>query len=121
MQESANALTIHSLADLFLEHCSDKSTLEEIYRVADDARLWSNGHALFQRIRQKTLKAEKSRNHLAICQYLFEESCAKTLYNLSGETAPFDQDCSEYVLKNARSLAQHFGLQDVDIDHRVWA
>ena len=121
MRESAHALTIYSLADLFLEHCSDKSTLEEIYRVADNPRLWPNGHELFQRIRRKTLSADQSRNHPARWQYLFEESCAKTLYNLSGGSAPFDADVSEYVVENARLLAKHLGLRDVDIDNRVWA
>ena len=42
----------------------------------------SNAHALFDRIRQKTLVAERAGESDLAAQYLFEEICAKTLYNL---------------------------------------
>lgn len=118
MSNDADDSAISSLTQLFLEYCSDKDTLKEIARMADDPRLWPEGHKLFQRIRQKTLKEEKSGDRRAICQYLFEEACAKTLYNLSGEPAPFDADSREWVIPNAKSLARHFGMQDVDIENR---
>ena len=119
MSNSADDVAISSLVELFLDHCSDKDTLKEIALMADDPHLWPEGHKLFQRIRQKTLNEEKIGNRQAISQYLFEESCAKTLYNLSGEPAPFDADSSEWVIQNAKSLARHFGLQDADIENRV--
>ena len=49
-------------------------------------------HALFRSIRTKTLEAERTKDAVLTAQYLFEEICAKTLYNMSISSAPFDPD-----------------------------
>jgi hypothetical protein len=56
-------------------------------RAAADHRLWTRGHDLLDRIRNETLHAERKPDQLRSAQYLFEEVCAKTLYNLSWVTS----------------------------------
>jgi hypothetical protein len=46
---------------------------------------------------------------------LFEESCAKTLYNLSGESAPFDADSPYWIVPSAFALARRVGIDDSEI------
>jgi hypothetical protein len=76
---------------------------------------WKQAHRLFDRIRAKTLKAERAGDRTLICQYLFEEICAKTLYNLSGESAPYDADSPYWVVPNAVALARTKGVPDAEV------
>src|ERR1700741_3604354 len=99
-------VAIQGLAAVFKPHCREYSTLDELAEVAADRSRWRNGHDLFDRIRQKTLSAWRRNDHLLEVQYLFEESCAKTLYNLSGEPAPFDREVSFNIVPNALTLAR---------------
>ena len=64
------------------------------------------GHDLFQRIRKTTIAAERAHEQRLVAQYLFEEVCAKTLYNLSGEPAPFDPDVPFRIVPNAILFAR---------------
>jgi hypothetical protein len=50
---------------------------------------------------------------LALAQYHFEEICAKTLYNMANEPAPFDPDAPFWVLPLALKLGQMLGITDV--------
>ncbi len=104
-----------SLVRLFSRHCSERETLDELYTMIGDRKSWSKAHDLFDRIRRKTLKAEHGRDDVRTCQYLFEEICAKTLYNLSGESAPFDADSPYWIIPNAIAFARRLGLPDVDV------
>ena len=104
-----------SLVRLFSRHCSERETLDELYTMIGDRKSWSKAHDLFDRIRRKTLKAEHGRDDVRACQYLFEEICAKTLYNLSGESAPFDADSPYWIIPNAIAFARRLGLPDVDV------
>jgi hypothetical protein len=82
----------------FLPRCADQSTLCELDDMASDAEKWRYAHALFSRIREKTLRADAAKDLLLQHQYSFEEICAKTLYNMSGHMPgqefpyPFDND-----------------------------
>ncbi len=76
---------------------------------------WSHAHALFDRIRTKTLRAEDSGNTSLSCQYLFEEICAKTLYNLTFPDDPFDSDSCYWIIPIAIGFARSVGLQDADV------
>lgn len=105
--------TIKLLVVAFLPHVADSSTLDELKTMISDRQQWRRGRELFQRIRQKTLDAARRRDKTAECQYLFEEVCAKTLYNLSGGPAPFDQDTPEWIGHNASKLAQRLGVDEV--------
>ncbi len=103
------------LIELFAPHCADHTTLDELYRMLDDRPSWSQAKDLFNRIRAKTLKAEKHKDSRADCQYLFEEVCAQTLYNFTGTRAPFDPDAPYWIVPNALSLARRLGIPETEI------
>ena len=87
-------------------HCQDRSTLDALSRIAGDRERWPEAHDLFQRIREKTLDAEQRSDASLSAQYLFEEICAKTLYNLSHSPAPFDSDSPYWIVPSALALAR---------------
>lgn len=103
------------LIDRFARHCDDRSTLDELRRMVDDENSWQKAHDLFRRIRGKTLEAERRKDELADCQYLFEEACAKALYNLSDTDAPFDEDSPYWIVPNALSLARRLGIHESEV------
>ena len=67
---------------------------------------------MFYEIRNKSLAAHRRDDQLAVAQYAFEEICAKTLYNITGEPAPFDPDSPFWVLPRALKLGQMLGIAD---------
>lgn len=67
---------------------------------------------MFSEIRQKTLAAEKRNDQLGLALYSFEEICARTLYNMTREPAPFDPDSPFWVLPLALELGQMLGITD---------
>jgi hypothetical protein len=107
--------TIRGLIEVFKPHCADCSTLNELAEFAADRSQWRRAHDLFDRIRKKTLSVERTADQLLVAQYLFEEACAKTLYNLSGEPAPFDPDVPFKIVPNALALARRFNISDTEI------
>jgi hypothetical protein len=96
----------------FEGRCEDKETLRKLMTLANDKSRRKQAHALFTEIRKKTLAAEKRNDQLAVAQYAFEEICAKTLYNLTHEPAPFDPDAPFWVLPRALKLGQMLGITD---------
>jgi len=110
---------IGGLVDLFGVDCSDKETLNELGLMAADHSRWHLGHALFQRIRSKTLIAERSNDSVKLAQCMFEEACAKTFYNLSLHPAPFDSDSPYWVIPNAIALARHLCIPESKVLHVV--
>ncbi|MDB5702108.1 MAG: hypothetical protein JWL66_2307 [Sphingomonadales bacterium] len=97
---------------VFGSACKDVETLDGLSKIASDRGKWVEGHSLFQDIRQKTLRAEKRGDPLAMAQYAFEEICAKTLYNLSGSAAPFDADSAFWVVPLGVALGRELGFDD---------
>jgi len=75
---------IKNLITLFQPYCQDQTTMGELNSLIEDRSKRRRGHDLFDRIRVKTLAAERQREERLVAQYSFEEACAKTLYNLSG-------------------------------------
>jgi hypothetical protein len=96
----------------FEARCADKDTLRKLIALANDQSRCKEAHALFSEIRQKTLAAEKRKDEFALAQYAFEEICAKTLYNLTHEPAPFDPDSPFWVLPLAVDLGLRLGVTD---------
>ncbi|WP_354033781.1 hypothetical protein [Bradyrhizobium sp. S3.2.6] len=80
--------------------------------MANDKSRRKQAHALFTEIRKKTLAAGKRDDQLALAQYAFEEICAKTLYNLTGEPAPFDPGSPFWILPRALELGRMPGITD---------
>jgi len=103
------------LIQMFAARCHDRSMLDELHWMIADDSTWPEAHGLFQRIRQKTLAAERCRDELADSQYLFEEVCAKTLYNLTDTDAPFDIDSPYWIVPCALSLARRMGIDESEI------
>ncbi len=106
---------ITQLVDLFAKRCTDRSTLDELRRMVEDKGSWHKAHDLFTRIRRKNLEAQRRQDEQANCQYCFEEVCAKTLYNLSKSSAPFDADSPYWIFPNALSLARRLGIPEGEI------
>lgn len=100
------------LLTVFENVCEDSDTLRQLSAMVADRGSWQGGYALFQQIQQKTLKAEKRRDELALTQYAFEEICAKTLYNLSRSPAPFDADSAFWVVPLAGALGRRLGFTE---------
>jgi hypothetical protein len=107
--------TIRGLIEVFKPHCADCSTLNELAEFTTDRSQWPESHDLFDLIRKKTLSAERTADQVLEAQYLFEEACAKTLYNLSGEPSPFDPDVPFNIIPNALALARRFNISDTEI------
>ncbi len=106
---------IQSLIRLFRPHCADEETLERLDQMIEVRRSWPKARSLFEAIRVKTLKAEQRRDAKAEAQYCFEEVCAKTLYNLTMQPAPYDPDTPYWIIPNALSLARELGLSSTDV------
>ena len=116
MNDDATILdAMQRLIDLFAPRCADRSTLDELRQMLADDRSWPAAHDLFDRIRHKTLEAERQHDQLLEMQYLFEEICAKTLYNLSYPRGPFDADSPYWIVPNAFALARRLGIDNADI------
>jgi hypothetical protein len=107
--------SILGLIDLFLRRCSEKATMEELKRLLLDSDRWVEAHSLFDRIRRKTLEADRSKNRLLQVQYSFEEICAKTLFNLANTDAPFDSDSPYFVIPFALDLGRSVGIDDEEV------
>src|SRR5262245_24628108 len=116
--ETAEA--IREMVRFFIPRCSDQRTLRELDSMASDDRQWRYAHALFQRIRTKTIRADEATDHLLQHQYSFEEICAKTLFNMSGHYDPnckefpagFDDDSPFWVIPIAVGFARALGIAD---------
>ena len=106
---------IGRLLDLFGPYCHDRETLDWLRDATADQSKWRDAHRVFDHIRSKYLKSERKGDGSAAAQYLFEEICAKTLYNLSKSPAPFDPDSPYWVLPNAFSLAKWLGVSDTTV------
>src|SRR5262245_12160674 len=100
---------IEQLLELFSSRCAERGTWDELTRMVRNHRTWAQAHDLFDRIRDKTLVAERAGDRALATQYLFEEICAKTLYNMSGEPAPFDPDSPYWVVPIALAMARQSG------------
>jgi hypothetical protein len=105
-------IIMRDLLALFESRCTDKITLRKLGELTTERERWPEAHALFREIRHKTLAAEKQRNEFELAQYAFEEICAKTLFNLSYPTAPFDADSAFWVLPLAVQLGRKLGISD---------
>ncbi len=70
---NATAEAIQEMVRFFMPRCSDPSTLRELDSMASDDQQWRYAHALFRRIRAKTLRADGAKNNLLQHQYSFEE------------------------------------------------
>jgi len=106
---------MEGLIRLLAPHCEDRATIDALSSMLSDERSWAKAHDLFDEIRRKTLIAERSRDLKLTSQYLFEEICAKTLFNLSDTDAPFDPDSPYWIIPVALSFGRQVGIPDAQI------
>lgn len=92
--------------------CDDPITMKALIDIASTPARWAEAKVIFNGIRAKTLEAERRRDHRAISQYVFEEVCAKSIYNLSMPSAPFDADSADHILPNAEAFGRLVGVSD---------
>jgi hypothetical protein len=102
----ANNRTDDQNGRAFSGRCSDVTTLNELKNIVGDRDKWPAAKELFDRIRDKTLAAGRAKNQELMIQYYFEEICTKSLYNFSGQPAPFDADAAYWIIRDALSLAR---------------
>jgi hypothetical protein len=103
------------LVEIFAACSSDRGTLDELRQMIGDRGSWHRAHDLFQRIRHKTLAAEKRGDSKLEAQFCFEEACAKALYNLTGRPAPFDADSPYWIVPNALVTARYLKIDEKEI------
>lgn len=114
----ATAKAIQQMVRFFLPHCAEQSTLRELDDMVSDEKKWPYAHAIFSKIRDKTIRADEAKDKVLQCQYSFEEICAKTLYNISGHIKgkdfpyPFDDDSPFWVIPFAVGFARALGVAD---------
>jgi hypothetical protein len=119
-QINETSLAIEEMIRYFLNHCADQSTMRKLLDMAAQPKQWREGHKLFDRIRDKTLRADAAKNRLLQCQYSFEEICAKTLYNMADHhqgfsseyLPPFDEDSPFWVIPIAIAFAHRLGMSE---------
>ena len=110
---------IINLLNLFHDKVPDKESNRKTLALVENKEQWCNAHDYFGELRTKTLKAEKKKDSIEEQQYLFEEICAKSIYNMycyaNDEGVPFDPDSPHWIIKNALSLAYKLGLTAEDV------
>ncbi len=94
------------LLDLFESKAPDKASNRLAWKFCDEKHRWMKAHGLHSTIRDRNMKAIKQGDRIKEAQYCFEEVVAKTLFNLTRPSAPFDPDSPYWVIKNALSLAR---------------
>jgi len=109
-------VAMQRLLEWFAPRSSDRRSMDELMGLlsAERAR-WQQAHGLFDRIRHKTLDADRRGDKLLQAQYSFEEVWAKTIYNLSRHPAPFDADSPYWIIPNAVALARKLQIDETEI------
>lgn len=106
---------IVALLALFQGRVPDSETHVWVTELAKDRRKWSAGHEVFDRVRDRNLRAIRERDRIRECQYCFEEVCLKSLYNETGALDAFDSDSPYWIIKNAIALARVVGVPVEDV------
>jgi hypothetical protein len=115
---NGTAQAIQEMVRFFIPRCADQTTMRELDAMASDDEKWRYAHALFSRIRDKTIRADEAKDRLLQHQYSFEEICAKTLFNMSGHIPgkefpyPFDDDSPFWVIPIAVAFARALDVED---------
>ena len=106
---------VDQLLVLFRSHCADTETLDELRMLLHEPRDWVKAHYLSTRIRTKAIQAVKQGDLKGEMQFSFEETCAKTLHNLSESKKPFEHDTPYWIIPLALKLAK---VLEID-EHKI--
>jgi hypothetical protein len=106
---------IRGLLELIAPAVEDRETIDALLGVLADRRRLGECHAIFDRIRDKTLRAIEAEDQRAGIQYSFEEICAKSMYNEASIFDPFDSDSPYWVVPFAFGVARMLGIPDARV------
>jgi len=89
-----------------MPHVTPRSEYDELVAILEDPSRWKEAHEQFTRIRTRiTLANERAKKKdLDACFAYVAENAAKTAYNCSGESAPFDKDSFQWLLRCEREF-----------------
>lgn len=87
---------------------TSRAEYQELVAVLRNPQRWKEAHALFSRIRVNiTLPFESHKKQDLDAYFVYvAENAAKTAYNCSGCSAPFDEDSFEWLLKCEQEFAK---------------
>jgi hypothetical protein len=103
---------MEQLFALFLPHCRDTDTMKELRAMSHEPQDWIKAHYLSTRIRAKAINAVKKGDLKGEMQFSFEETCAKTLHNLSDSKKPFELDTPYWIIPLALKLAKVLAIDE---------
>ena len=111
-------IEIRKLCELFMGACKDTETMKRIVDIClaveqrKNTSRYRDAKPLFDDIRHKSLDSTNMLNSTAQCQYIFEEKCAKSLYNMHEQYGGFDADSPFYIIPCALELGRKIGIPD---------
>jgi hypothetical protein len=84
-----------------LPHVTTRQEYQDLISILQNPSRWKEAHAQFTKIRTNITLPSESRKQMTLDQYFVyvAENAAKTAYNCSGESAPFDDDSFHWLLK----------------------
>ncbi len=101
---------ISLLLSLFADCSPDGAAHRKVSELCASEKYWTAGHAVFDEVRRRLLRASDERQSLLIRQYTFLEACCQSLYNATDPKDPFDPSSAFYVWPFALSFADAVGL-----------
>lgn len=102
---AARALEI---VENLLPHVDERQEYVDLINILKDPSRWKEAHGLFTSIRCNITLPSEKRDAVTLnkCFAYVAENAAKTAYNCSGESAPFDDDSFEWLLKSEQRFLQ---------------
>jgi hypothetical protein len=84
-----------------LPHVRERREYLDLIAILEKPTRWKDAHGQFTKIRTRiTLPNERKKRKDADASFAYVAECAaKTAYNCSGESAPFDEDSFEWLLR----------------------
>jgi hypothetical protein len=119
-----NAARPEWAADILELTCSQVPTVpaqvQAVIKIARDRKRWREAHAAFSAVRRLTLAEEKthSAGQVYECLLFVAQNTAKVVYNASGESAPFDEDSGDWLVRCLRDFADAIGSPE--FDNQAW-
>jgi hypothetical protein len=85
-----------------LPHVETRQEYVDLVSILKDPDRWKDAHSLFTSIRRNITLPFEMHDAVTLnkCFACVAENAAKTAYNCSGESAPFDDDSFEWLLKS---------------------
>lgn len=106
---------IIALLRLFDGRVPDPETHAWVTSLATDNSKWPDAHRAFDQVRRRTLAAIADRDVQRETQYMFEESCLKSLCNETPARDPFDSDSPYWIVSCAIHLARQIGVPITEV------